>query len=75
MRTMENIYSKYAEDLEKYLLSKLPENAPVHVTQEIAAYITNRTSYMIGDMLLERDRMWERQIRRGKRYSHETNNN
>lgn len=62
--------SKYAEDLEKYLLSKLPENTPVHVAQEIAAYITNRTSYMITDVLLERDRMWERQIRRGKHWSY-----
>lgn len=70
MRTMENIFSKYAEDLERYLLSKLPEDTPTHVAQEIAAYITNRTSCMITDVLLERDHMWERQIRRGKHWSY-----
>ncbi len=53
-----NIYQDYAEDLKKYLTSKLPDELS-HIVAEISEYIACKTANLIHDVIRERDNEWE----------------
>lgn len=46
------VYTKHMEELQTYLVSKLPD-MPVHTAQEIAAYIGQKTVVLVHDLLRE----------------------
>lgn len=56
--SMDMIYTKHAEEIGKYLESKLPD-VPPHTAQEIAAYIGQKTHVLVIDLLRE----YEKDIR------------
>lgn len=64
MDKLESIYTDYMRDIEQYLVSKLPNDLPVSVYQEISAHIANRTAVLAMDVIRDRDKMWERNIDR-----------
>ena len=47
---MKNSYTKFSKDAEKYMTDKLPNIDPATAT-EIGAYLSNRTSILIQDMM------------------------
>lgn len=47
---MKNIYTEFSKDVEKYMTDKLPNIDPAIAT-EIGAYLSNRTSILIQDMM------------------------
>lgn len=56
--SINRVFINYTKDLEKYLISKLPD-VPVHTLMEIAEYIGNKTATLSIDLLRERDREWK----------------
>ena len=71
--SMDMIYTKHAEEIGKYLASKLPD-VPPHTAQEISAYIGQKTHILVVDMLreYENDRSRQEKMIR-KRFDHNTN--
>ena len=57
--SMDLIYTKHAEEIGKYLESKLPD-VPPHTAQEIAAYIGQKTHILVVDVLREYDMEYRR---------------
>ena len=76
MTKLESIYTDYMRDIEQYLVSKLPNDLPISVYQEISAHIANRTAVLAMDIIRDRDKMWERNIDRmnGKRAVYRSKN-
>lgn len=65
---MAMVYTEFAKDIEKYLVSKLPE-IPEHTAKEIGAYISNKMMICVNDMLREYERDMRKSINR--RYQQE----
>lgn len=69
--SMDMVYSKHAEEIGKYLASKLPD-VPPHTAQEIAAYIGQKTHILVVDMLREYEREQRRAMKMPRRNSYPT---
>lgn len=56
-------YNSYAEDLQRYLASKLP-NEDFHTICEITEYVANRTGRLMAEAVVDRDNEWKRLTRK-----------
>lgn len=62
--SMAMVYTEFAKDIEKYLISKLPA-LPEHTAQEIGAHISNKIIICMSDMLREYEKDMKLTIRKG----------
>lgn len=60
-------YERYLIDITKYLQEKFPDEDSAK-TLEAAGYISNRTQAVLQDMLIERDKMWDRHVQEMKKH-------
>ncbi len=50
MSRVNDIYTDYMNDIERYLKSRFPKVIPEYMIQETAAYISNRTIVLVNDV-------------------------
>lgn len=60
-------YERYLIDITKYLGEKFPDEDSAK-TLEAAGYISNRTQAVLQDLLIERDKMWDRHVQEMKKH-------
>lgn len=61
------MYERYLIDITKYLQEKFPDEDSAK-TLEAAGYISNRTQAVLQDLLIERDKMWDRHVQEMKKH-------
>lgn len=61
------MYERYLIDITKYLQEKFPDEDSAK-TLEAAGYISNRTQVVLQDLLIERDKMWDRHVQEMKKH-------
>lgn len=64
---IEGPYQKYLSDIVAYLRAKFPEAGEENIW-EAAGFISHRTMTVVGDLMLERDRGWKKEIDKLEKY-------
>lgn len=69
-----NSYTSYMKDVEKYLTAKLPDIKECDA-MDISSYVAARVAVLVNDAVDENNRMWKALIREGHMIKRKENSN